>query len=182
MATAPTKLWTIDDLDDLPDGRFEIWGGELVEMPAAGNMHSSVALAIGSAVHQFVRAQRLGTASTTDGGYVQSRDPLIMLIPDVAFVSLAKLPERTPRIPEIVPDLVVEVVSPTDRATDVRDKVDIYLRAGVAIVWVALPEQRLVQVYRSDLPSTVSEVRAGEELDGGDVLPGFRLPLFEIFD
>ncbi len=99
--------------------------------------------------------------------------------PDVAFVSFQKWPKGR-RIPSdqawnVVPDLAVEVVSPTNSANEVEGKVVEYLRAGVGMVWVVHPST--ARVYVHDGSSTVLVVSRDGELGGGDILPGFRLPL-----
>lgn len=183
MATAPTKLWTIADLADLPEcGRYEVWQGKLVEMAAAGHRHSVISGLIVTAINNFARPSGLGTTSVADGGYVIARDPMTLYIPDVAFVRAGRLPEDDERILDLVPDLVVEVVSPTDLMGDVQEKVAAYLAAGVPLVWVVLPKQRIVHVYQVHEPKMVRQVHLGEALDGGEVLPGFQLPLAEIFE
>jgi Uma2 family endonuclease len=182
MAIAPTKLWTIDDLDDLPDGRYEVWEGELIEVAAAGYEHSLICGLVVTAINNFARPARLGTATVADGGFVIARDPMTLFIPDVAFVRAGRLPDNIKPILELSPDLVVEVVSPTDRMSEVLEKVAVYLAAGVLLVWVVLPQQRIIHVYQTNEPTMVRQVHMGDELDGGGVLPGFRLPVAEIFE
>jgi Uma2 family endonuclease len=169
MATAPAKLWTIDDLDDLPDGRVEVWRGELVDLPASGTESSAIGYVIGSAILQFARPKQLGTVTGEAGGYILSRAPFTLLIPDVAFVRSSTMPEVTPRIPEVAPDLVVEVVSPTDRMSEVDEKVAVYLASGVSIVWVVLPRRKVVVVHSAAEPGVTRAFGVGDELDGGAV-------------
>lgn len=182
MVSTLPKLWTYEDLDDLPEGRVEIVHGVLQELPVSGSQHTSIAFVVGSAILQFVRPRGLGMVGGADGAYIFSRDPLILLVPDVSFVSRAKLPEITPRVPEVVPDLVVEVVSPIDRMHDVAAKVALYQEFGVSLVWVVLPSRKVVWVFDSAEKGVSREYGVGDELDGGAILPGFRLPLAEIFD
>jgi Uma2 family endonuclease len=104
--------------------------------------------------------------------------------PDLAFVSHARWPIHR-RLPDIeawdmVPDLVVEVVSPSDRAGQVQAKTHEYFKAGVTRVWVVYPRQHEVYVYAS--PTQIQVLQLGEELDGGDLIPGFRLPRAALFD
>lgn len=111
-------------------------------------------------------------------------DPSRARRPDIAFVSEGRWPIDRPHSPredswDVVPDLVVEVVSPTDRAADLLGKIQEYFRAGVRLVWVVHPIQRCIHVYEAwDRIRVVTE--AGE-LDGGDVLPGFRRRLDRLF-
>jgi Uma2 family endonuclease len=103
--------------------------------------------------------------------------------PDVIFVSFERWP-RNARRPDtnawdILPELCVEVVSPNDRAEEIETKVDEYLRAGVSLVWVIYPENARVYVYES--ASSVARLSRADTLRGGTVLPGFELPLAELF-
>ena len=103
--------------------------------------------------------------------------------PDVSFVSSSRWPldRGIPRTSawDVVPDLAVEVVSPTNTAEAVLAKLEEYFRAGTRLVWVVFPDQEKVYVYES--PTTVRILQAGDDLDGGAVLPGFRYSLAELF-
>jgi Uma2 family endonuclease len=103
------------------------------------------------------------------------------VVPDVAFVRWDSLPGRTrPKgFCPVPPDLAVEVVSPSDTPGDVAGKMERYRRAGVPLVWWIYPERRAVIVFRAG--QQVAELREGDELDGGEVLPGFRLLVADIF-
>jgi Uma2 family endonuclease len=184
VATTPTKLWTIDDLsafEAIPgDRRHEVWRGELVELPVEGFRHSNINVRLATALVSFTWPAGLGTVTAANGGYVIVRDPLTLFLPDTAFVRADRLPGDFEGIPELAPDLVAEVVSPNDRMSDVKEKVAVYLAAGVPIVWVVYPEQRMVEVHRANQPNLVRQFHEGDELDGGEVLPGFRLPVVDI--
>ena len=115
-------------------------------------------------------------------GFVLARDPDTVRGPDVAFVSQERLTglEDPGGFPEGAPDLAIEIRSPHDRPGELRAKVADYLAAGSRQVWVVDTERRVVTVYPSLLaPHTLEE---GDELDGGDVLPGFRILVKELFD
>jgi Uma2 family endonuclease len=104
--------------------------------------------------------------------------------PDVAFVSYARWP-RERRVPsantwEVVPDLAVEVVSPSNRAVEVLGKVREYFQAGVLRVWLVYPTERLVYIYESPMRNHV--LGLNDTIDGGDPLPGFRLAVADLFD
>jgi len=178
-----TRFATIEDLEQMePDaGDFELIRGELHRMAAAGGRASTIAVGIAAQFWNYATPRGLGTVYGADAGFVLSRDPDTLLIPDVAFVRADRLPPGP--VPEgflpLAPDIAVEVVSPTDRRTDVARKVRLYLDAGVKLVWVVDPRRRLVTVY----PVVGSErvLRPGEELDGGEVLPGFRLAVGDLF-
>ncbi len=99
--------------------------------------------------------------------------------PDVAFVSHARWPvhRRVPDVPvwDMVPDLAVEVVSPSNSADEVLEKIHEYFDAGVSRVWVVYPRRKEVYIYAS--PTQIQVLQLGQDLDGGDLVPGFRLPL-----
>ena len=104
--------------------------------------------------------------------------------PDVAFVSYGRWP-RNRRVPcvkawDVVPDLAVEVVSPTNTANQVQTKIHEYFRAGVERVWVIYPESEEVYIYSS--PTQLRVLTRNDALDGDTVLPGFRLPVAALFE
>jgi Uma2 family endonuclease len=179
MATV-TKL-TVDDLDqmDLGDGRYELIDGELVEMTPAGLDHGEIGFTVGARIWNHVRDTQLGTVYNADTGFTLA--PHEVRCPDVAFVSRARLagvPDTT-KIARFVPDLVVEVVSPTDRPEAVAKKVAEWLAAGVALLWLFRPKTRSVTVYRpGQPPETLGPDRV---LSGGEVLPGFRVRVADFF-
>ena len=183
MATRPRQL-TAEDLHDFPDDgkRYELVEGELTTMPPAGFGHGSVELTIGSRLLLFARDRRLGEVVVGDVGFVLARNPDTVLAPDVAFVRADRVPspEDRHKFAELAPDLVVEVVAPSDRPTDVTAKARRWVEAGVRLVWVVHPDRRTVAVYGPG--DAVHVVSDDGDLDGGDVLPGFRLPVAELFD
>jgi len=181
MATT-TKLYTADDLWRMPtDEPWELWEGELRKVPGAGLEASEIAGDIYALIRPFVRSSKLGVLSTADGTYVLIRDPQTVVVPDVAFVRAARLPapENRKRYAPMPPDLAVEVISPSDEPGNIARKKELYRRAGVPLVWWVDPDRRIVAVYRDG--RLVAELGEGHDLDGGDVLPGFRLPIAEIF-
>jgi Uma2 family endonuclease len=113
-------------------------------------------------------------------GFRIARDPDTVRAPDVAFVCAQRLPSRRPRgYFEGPPDLAVEVVSPEDRASEVMAKVEDWLRAGCQEVWVVDPKTETVSLYRSRDESRI--LRLGGRLTSGELLPGFTLPVADIF-
>lgn len=149
-------------------------------MSPPGFRHAVVAQRIAMALGTWVAARELGEV-VGESGFTLERDPDTVVAPDVAFLRADRLPppERDVGFVPAAPDLAVEVVSPSQSLRRVEEKVRIYLRAGTPLVWVAHPGKRTVTVYAPDAePRTLSK---REELDGGDVLPGFALPVSEIF-
>ena len=180
--SAATKLYTAEDLAKMPtDEPWELWEGELRKVPGAGFEASELAHWIGALISLFVRPRGLGLVTGADGTYILLRDPQTVVVPDCAFVRRERLPGRVQRkeYAPMPPDLAVEVVSPTDEPGDIARKQELYRRAGVPLVWWVYPDRRSVAVYRDG--QLVAELGEGDELDGADVLPGFRLPVAEIF-
>src|SRR5258708_23262705 len=125
-------------------------------------------------VHVEVLA--LGYVTGADGGYKVSGEDYI---PDVGFISKAKQPKRSHDTwNQQPPDLAVEVVSPTDRAKDIADKVANYLLADT-LLWYVYPNDQQVKVYMPRQP--VKTLGLKDVLDGGHMLPGFTLELKDIF-
>jgi Uma2 family endonuclease len=182
--THEKTLLTAEDFWEIPDvagKRFELVEGELIEMPAAGGTHGYIVKVLLRLLDPFVVANDLGEVFGDGLGYIISRDPDVVRVPDVSFVARERIPAGG--IPEgfipFAPDLAVEVVSPNDRADDVHDKVREYLGAGTRMVLVLWPKHRSVSVHEPGL--VARELGPEDELDGGDVLPGFRVRVGELF-
>jgi Uma2 family endonuclease len=177
------KPMTVDEFEAMPeDGkRYELVRGVLREMPAGGGWHGEIGADFIIDLGGYVRAHQLGKIYNADTGFRIFPDHETVYQPDVAFVRADRLPSLSERrrILRIRPDLVVEVVSPTDRMSDVLDKVADYLRAGVPLVVVAEPDRRVVTTYRPNRdPRELAEDR---EFDGEEIVPGFRLVVADIF-
>ena len=123
----------------------------------------------------------IGQGFGAETGFKIASDPDTVRAADIAFVRRERIPEAG--IPknfwELAPDLVVEVLSPGDTYGEVEDKVEDWLNAGVRAVWVVNSKRRGVTIYRST--TDVTRLSEGDELDGGDVVPGFRCQVSEIF-
>ena len=114
-------------------------------------------------------------------GFRIARDPDTVRAPDVAFIAAGRIPEGESPVayPDLAPDLVVEVVSPGDRAGEIRKKVADWLAAGTRVVLVLYPRTRSAVVHRPGVqPETLGP---DDELDGADVLPGFHCPVHDLF-
>jgi len=179
------RLMTVEEFEafvELPeneDRRFELIDGEIVEkMPT--EEHSLVAGKIYVPVHVFVEQHRLGRV-VFETRYRVPKDTHNARVPDVAFTSKARvLPiVRQGSVPQM-PDLAVEVKSPSDRETQMRRKAAYYLSNGARMVWLVFPVKRQIEVHRPD--ADVSILNEGDSLDGEDVLPGFTLALRDIFN
>ena len=186
MATTQAKprLITADDLLRLySEGvHGELIRGVLCETIPPGLDHAEIVANVAFLLKQFARSRRLGRAMAGDPGIWIERDPDTVRAPDVAFYSLDRLPPgvRTPGYSDLIPDMVVEVVSPNDRPTEVNDKAEMWLRRGVRLVWVVWPDRGTVEVYRPT--QRVVELSDDATLDGAYVLPGFSAPVMAIFE
>ncbi len=183
MPEKPAALLTADDLFNRPDdGRaYELRRGELIEMSPTGGQHGRISIRIGGLLDQFVLTHGLGVVYGAETGFLLARDPDVVRAPDVAFLSAERAAEigDTERFLPGAPDLAIEIVSPNDRYTEIDDKVGEYLDAGCRMVVVVNPRTRLTRVYRTLTDSlTLTEA---DTLDGGEVVPGWRLPLSELF-
>lgn len=177
-AMTAEELW---ELCATGDDRFELIDGELVKTPLAGLAHGLALAALGAELRAYARPKRLGRAFAR-AGFVLHRNPDTVLGPDIAFVREAAfrgpLPENG--FWEGAPDLVAEVVSPDDTASELQDRIRRYLTAGVRVVWVVYPLPREARVHSEGEP--VQVIMGDGALDGGEVLPGFRLALSELWD
>ena len=157
----------------------ELVDGTLVEKPM-GYEESEIAVTIIILLGSFVRRHKLGIVTGPDGTI--RLFPGLVRIPDVAFASWDCFPGRKrPRIPipHLAPDLVVEVLSKSNTKGEMNRKLQEYFEAGVRLVWIVDPKKRTVRVH-TDADQSVL-FAAGQSLDGGTVLPGFVLPLSELF-
>jgi Uma2 family endonuclease len=179
-----TKLVTAEDLWRMPDDgyRYDLIKGELIRMTPPGEEHGQVSMDLGGSVWSFVRERDLGRVYAAETGFLLDEDPDVLMGPDVAFVAKGSLPVTRDRRKylRVVPDLAVEIISPTDRLAAVRRKVAIYLEYGARLVWMVNPRRRTVTVFRPDRAEHLLTIK--DELDGEDVLPGFRLPVAAIFE
>ena len=184
MTTVKKKLLTADDLLELHRKGFrgELIRGVLAETVSTGVEHGKIAAKFTIKVGIFVEPRKLGTIVTSDSGVLIGRNPDIVREPDMAFTSAERMPlgERIRGYSEVPPDLVVEIVSPGDTVRALFDKSQMWLRHGVTLVWVADPDTRTIDVYRADAPAVTLE--EDYTLDGAPVLPGFTLPVREVFE
>ena len=178
-----TKLMTADELLKLPDDgkRYELLEGVLNEMSPAGAAHGFVALNAAVILRQFVQSRGLGAAFAAETGFVISTDPDTVRAPDAAFVAAARLPagDLPTGYLRLAPDFVVEVVSPSDTASELQSKVCTWLDAGCRLVWVVYPATRSVTVYR--FRDDVRVLGEKDILDGSPVFHGFSAEVRDLF-
>lgn len=161
---------------------YEVVNGQVVEPREMGALETWLSTALtGQIYYYFARRGEIGTLS---GETLFLLDPEAGLQrrPDLAFISYDRWPRDRPAPPRaawnVIPDLTIEIVSPNDLAVEVVAKVNEYFRAGVRQVWVIYPRQRTALVHVS--PRLAHVLGEDDHIDGGDVLPGFRLRLGDL--
>ena len=183
------KLYTIDDvwaLSHRPENQnryFYLIDGELYWAMPPGGEHGDLASELIFRLKSFAEGQDLGKF-TVETGYYPPDDRHTVLGPDVAFISKARAPKPFPKnfVPAM-PDLAVEIKSPTDSLKEVRRKAAVYLANGTALVWIVLPAEKGVDVCRASAVSGLNIEFIGRDgnLSGEGVLPGFKLALTLLF-
>lgn len=182
MAISGQRM-TAEELLALPDDgmRHELIAGELRTMAPSGHRHGRVTVKFTVALENYVEAHGLGEVWGAETGCILARNPDTVRAADVTFVRRERLGagfDDRGYWPG-APDLVAEVLSPGDRRGAVADKVATWLRAGVRMVVVVDPQRRTVAVHHADQP--VSVLGEADSLDGGDVVPGWTLPVRTLF-
>ncbi len=179
-----TKRLTANDLLRLySEGiRGELIRGELCQTMPVGQEHGEIVVNLATLLGMFVKSRKLGRLTASDAGVWLERDPDTVREPDIAYFSAEKIPSgvRITGYAEVVPDLVVEVASPSDSLREINDKALMWLSYGVSLVWVVNPESRSVDVFRAG--RAVSTLGENDTLDGLDALPGFTCTVRDVFD
>jgi Uma2 family endonuclease len=173
---------TVSEFEALPEEdayRVELVRGQLVRSPRPASLHGRIVIRLGRRLDEYAEAGGHGVV-LADAGVILSRHPDTVRGPDIAFFSPDRIPEgaygTTFWGP---PDLAVEIVSPSNRVSELQEKLADYLDAGMRRVWVVDPATRSVTVWAPTGEARV--VREGGTLEGDDVLPGFRLEVSALF-
>jgi Uma2 family endonuclease len=162
--------------------RYEVIDGVRVEREPMGAFETVLASWLCYLLNGFAVGKKLGLA-VSEVLFVLNAQRNLRRRPDVAFVSYARWPTAAVAREaawNVVPDLAVEVVSPTNLAEEIDSKITDYFQSGVRLVWVFYPDSGRVYVYQS--PTQVSIVERTDTLDGGEVLPGLRLPMAQLYE
>ena len=183
MSATLTKPMTADELLVMPDdgNRYELVGGELLMAPPPGSEHGEVTMNLAAPLFQHVKKNRLGVVYAAETGFRLESDPDTVRAPDIAFVRQEVI-DKTGRITGYrvgAPDLVAEVLSPSDTFGKVEAKVKQWLETGARMVWVVSPKLKTITVYRS--LSDIVTLTEKDTLDGGDVVPGFQINVADVF-
>ena len=182
MVSKP-RLVTAEELLKMPDDgyRYELVRGELRKMAPAGARHGRSAGKVAGPLMNHVATNHLGEVYIAEAGFLLASDPDHVRVPDVAFVRRERFEDvgDTDGFFPGPPDLAVEVISPNDRYTEVAEKVEDWLAAGTRMVVVVDSRRRVVAVHLpGSAPVTLTE---NDTLDGGDVVPGWSMPVADIF-
>ena len=180
----PGRPWTIADLIARSDEvyRYELVRGDLLMMSPASPVQGRYAGWLTAVLSAYVDDHDLGEVYTSEPGFKLQPEPdVVVRAPDVAFVRKDQIPpaDQQSGFWPIAPDLAVEIISPSETATSIQDKVQDYLAAGTRLVWLVYPLHYIVTEYRS--LDIVRHYNYEDSLDGGDVIPGFRYELKKLF-
>jgi Uma2 family endonuclease len=177
-------LMTVDEflVAQLPEGKSELVRGEVRLTPPAGASYGRAATNLVVALSIFVRAHRLGDVFGDAVGYELLRFPQTVRVPDASFVRADRVPADglRPGLFRFPPDLAIEVLSPSETASSLEEKIRDYALAGTALIWIVDPMRRTIMTIPADAP--VSWLAEGDTLDGGAVVPGFSCPVADVFD
>ena len=167
---------------DLPEGKSELVRGEVRMTPPPGAPHGRAATNLIVLLSNYTRQHGLGAVFGESCGYELARFPHTVRAPDASFVRAERLPADgvQPGPFKFAPDLAIEVLSPSTRASDLEEKLHDYTVAGTSLVWIVDPIRRTIMTIASDAP--VRWLSEGDTLDGGTVIPGFACPVAEVFE
>ena len=178
------QLMTADELLAMPADGFvyELIKGELITVsPPPGHEHGLVTMNIAGPLYRYAKNKNLGKVYAAETGFLLEQNPDTVRAPDVAFVRRERIEKAGPVEGYWIgaPDLAVEVLSPSDTVRRVEGKVAQWLESGTSIVWVVSPKMHTVTVYRS--LTDIVLLTEIDTIDGGIVVPGFQIPIAEIF-
>jgi len=181
VPTMTSLAMTADELlhTSIPNKRVELVKGHLIVREPPGGRHGGVLTNLAARLWNHVELTGAGQVFSGDTGFALAKSPDTVRGPDIAFVRRERLPQPVPTgYLTTAPDLVVEILSPTDRPGEILAKVGDWLEAGARLVWVIDPERRLARIYRHD--GTETTQAEAEQLSGEDILPGFTCLLSAI--
>ena len=182
MGEAPPEAVTAEGLWELDGSRgpCELVRGELREMTPAGENHGEIAFVVAQTIGDFVRRYGLGRVLAAETGCLLCRNPDTVRAPDVAFLRRGRPRARGETgFVDGAPDLVVEVLSPSDTASGVNEKVEDWLHHGAQLVWVVDPASRTVTSYTPDHRALIHH--ESDQLRGDPVLPAFTVRAGDLF-
>lgn len=182
MIAGRPKLITAEEFERFdPEWRYDLIEGELHTMPPMpGEEHGAITSDFSTELNLFVRDHGLGQCYAAETRFLIARDPDTAIGPDWAFITKERLPKkRNKGFSPLVPDIVLEVRSPSDKPAEVQKKINLWLSAGVQVVWEANPKREVLTVYRPGVSPVI--LTADSTLTCENILPGFALPLRRIW-
>lgn len=183
MASTPLKLLTAEDYLHMPDdgGRTELRRGVVAQLNLHGFRHGEVCSNVHRFIDNFARENDLGRSLPNDSGIITERNPDTVRGADISFYSYARVAKGVSPVgyAGASPEIVFEVVSPTNARHEIAEKTDEYLKAGVQVVAVVDPQHKTVTLH---LPNRAAEKLTGEDLLTFADLPGFSLPVCRLFE
>ncbi len=181
ISSSPPSLITGEELAAMGDiGRTELVKGEIIHLMPTGHPHSFYEGNITIALGIFVRKHQLGRVLPGEVGIYTHRQPDTVRGADVAFISHERLAQvQSKSFLDVCPELIVEVMSPDDTWSEVHEKLEEYFAVGAQLIWVVDPRRQRLHIYRS--LTDLEILTAQDTLTGGDVLPGFQVPVAELF-
>ena len=181
---AGPMLMTPDEflVHSIPDGKAELVRGELRVTPPAGGPHGRAATNLVLLLAFYLKGRGLGSLFADGVGYLLLELPRTIRCPDLSFVRAHRLPMEGigPGLLKLAPDLAVEVLSPSESASELEEKLDDYRACGTPLIWVIDPVRRTVMIVASDSP--VRWLREADALDGGAVVSGFSCGVADLFE
>ncbi len=161
-------------------GPAELVRGEIVYMAPTGHSHGYIEFNIGGILREFVHQHKLGRVLGGEVGIYTRRNPDTVRAVEVAYISRERLAQvQSQSYLDVAPELIVEVLSPDDSWSELMEKLEEYFAIGVQMVWVADPRRPQVYIYHS--LTEVERFTLGDVLPGGATLPGFSVPVAELF-
>ena len=181
-STTSKTLVTGDELLEMGDiGPVELINGEIIEQMPTGSRHAKIEGLITFFLINFLRTVNLGHILTGEAGVYTQRNPDTIRAMDIGFISNERMNKaQRDGYLDVAPELIVEVMSPNDRWVDIQEKLAEYFNIGVLLVWLVDPQLEQIHVYRS--LDDVRRLTAENELTAPEILPGFAVPVTEIFE
>jgi Uma2 family endonuclease len=189
MMQTRTRTMTVAEFrafTELPENRdkdFELLEGEVIEVPSAKKYHMLVVGRIYVLLYMFLELNKIeGTVVADSLDHILGETSILK--PDVGFTSMAREPV-IPAYPTIAPDLVVEVVSPSNTMEEFAAKMQVFFAHGTRLVWLVYPKTKIVHVYErqqsAEKSDTFTILNADDTITGGEVLPGFTAKVSDFF-
>ncbi|MEP7002358.1 MAG: Uma2 family endonuclease, partial [bacterium] len=183
-ARVDVMLMTPEEFLEYPyeDGKAELVRGELCLTPPPGGPHGRAGTNLVVLLAVYLKGRNFGSVFGDGVGYELLALPRTVRVPDASFVRADRLPAEGigPGLLKLAPDLAIEVLSPSERASALEEKLDDYRWCGTPLIWVVDPVRRTVMIVASDAP--VRWLREGDTLDAANIIPGFTCAVEEVFD